>query len=289
MKKSILSVLFLLCACGDGGGTQGTLRVRVSGEDAATMGYPTTTPGNEIALVDGYTITFTHIFVALESLTLEDSTGGATRVVNDPVILDLRAGDAQIWEVNAPAKRWDRVSYRTHVPGHGDRMLGAVSFNDVHTMLTNEYALFVQGTASQGGDTFTFSFGFPPVAHTRCQNDDGTEGVVVRENAVTEAEITFHLDHLFFDSLAVDDPKLRFEPFAGAAESGDIRNVYLTRSITELEDRNGNPIMDGPNVVVYDPGPYVLSPSTLEQYLLAAGSTMGHWNGEGHCDYTPIP
>jgi hypothetical protein len=289
MKKSLLLSFALLVACGGGGGgDEGTLRVRASGEEAAVMGYPVTIPGGSIAFEDDYTVTFEHVFVALESLTLGMSDGSRTRLVNSPVIIDLTEGPEVVWDVKVPAQRWDRVSYRTHVPGHDDRIVGDVSFNDIHTMLTANYAIFVQGTATQGGDSFTFSFGFPPIEHSRCENDDGTEGIVVGTNAITEAEVTIHLDHLFFDSLALDEPKLRFEPFAAASVGGDVSNVFLTQSITDIRDRMGNPIMDGPNVVVYDPGPYVLSPTSLEQYLLAAGSTMGHWNGEGHCDYAPI-
>lgn len=286
MKKTLLLPLVLLVGCGGGGGgDEGTLRVRAGGEEAAVMGYPVTIPGGTIAFEDDYTVNFEHVFVALESLTLATSDGSSTRVVRNPVIIDLAEGPEVVWDVEVPARRWDRVSYRTHVPGHDDRIVGDVSFNDIHTMLTANYAIFVQGTATKGGDSFTFSFGFPPVEHSRCENDDGTAGIVVSTNAITEAEVTIHLDHLFFDSLAIDEPKLRFEPFAAAAVGGDVSNAFLATSVTNIVDRMGNPIMDGGNVVVYDPGPFVISPMNLEQFLLAAGSTMGHWNGEGHCDY----
>jgi hypothetical protein len=48
----------------------------------------------------------------------------------------------------------------------------------------------------------------------------------------------------------------------------------------------GMPIVDGEgNPVVYDPGPLVLSERNLRGYVKAAATTVGHFNGEGHCDY----
>lgn len=286
MKKTSLLALLLTCAaCSDA--STGTLRVRANGEAAAVAGYPVTVDGETIGLVDGFTVTFTHLYVGLSDLRLETADGDSANLVVHPVTVDLSAGPSQIWEASVPARRWDRVSYRTTVPSHADHMVGDVDYDTVHVMLTNHYAFFATGTATDGDATFEFAFGFPPIEQSRCENGDGTEGIVITPNGVTEAEVTIHLDHLFFDSLAAEEPSMRFEPFAAAAIDGYVTNAFLDRDVTDIRARSGLPIMDGETVVVYDPGPYAISPMNLEQYLLAAGSTMGHWNGEGHCEYAP--
>lgn len=286
MKQLLALALLTLLGCGDA--SRGTLRVMANGEAAAVQGYPVTIDGDTIALEDDFTIAFEHVYVGLSELRLETAEGDSANVVVEPVVIDLARGPAQMWEVEVPAQRWDRVSYRTHVPGHDDRIIGDVSFNAVHAMLVAQYATYVLGTATQSGETYTFAFGFPAVQQSRCENGDGTEGIVVRTGAVTEAEVTIHLDHIFFDSLASNTPAMRFEPFAAASFSNDVVNAFLTQPITDVRDRNGDPIMSGGNVVVYDPGPFALSPMTVEQFVLAAGRTMGHWNGEGHCEYGPV-
>jgi hypothetical protein len=61
----------------------------------------------------------------------------------------------------------------------------------------------------------------------------------------------------------------------------------MTQELASPVDRMGATIMDAEgNPVVYDPGPLTLSERNLRGYVLAAVTTVGHFNGEGHCDYT---
>ncbi|MEM9731402.1 MAG: hypothetical protein AAF997_22705, partial [Myxococcota bacterium] len=105
---------------------------------------------------------------------------------------------------------------------------------------------------------------------------------------VVNAEVTVHLDHFFFDTYASDDARLRFEAWAAVAgEDGVITlDDLASQSLSDLRDRNGDPIVDGEGLpVVYDPGPLEIAGSNLRDYTVAAATTTGHFNGEGHCDY----
>ena len=52
-------------------------------------------------------------------------------------------------------------------------------------------------------------------------------------------------------------------------------------NLSDLIDADGNPLELG-----YDPGPFDPVPENLREYVIAAASTTGHFNGEGHCEYT---
>ena len=57
-------------------------------------------------------------------------------------------------------------------------------------------------------------------AMTKCTNAmDMTEGLVVTPNGMSNLQLTFHLDHVFFDSIVSPEPDLRFEAYAAAAGS----------------------------------------------------------------------
>jgi hypothetical protein len=59
-----------------------------------------------------------------------------------------------------------------------------------------------------------YGFRFEGVSTRRENGMDGTDGIVVANGAVNDAQVTIHLDHSFFDTFAVDDASLHFEPMA---------------------------------------------------------------------------
>ncbi len=61
--------------------------------------------------------------------------------------------------------------------------------------------------------------------------------------------------------------------------------MLMAQSITDVRDADGEPIVDGEEAVVYDPGPLPIDGTSLRDYILAASSTVGHFQGEGHCEY----
>jgi hypothetical protein len=112
-----------------------------------------------------------------------------------------------------------------------------------------------------------------------------TDGIVVANNAVHDAQVTVHLDHLFFDTFAVDDASLHFDPMAAVApESGPLTLGDLAKqnNLSDLKGEDGEPLD-----LAYDPGSaFDPPPRNLEEYVVSAATTTGHWNGEGHCTYT---
>jgi hypothetical protein len=90
---------------------------------------------------------------------------------------------------------------------------------------------------------------------------------------------------LFFDTFAVDDASLHFDPMAAVApESGPLTLGDLAKqnNLSDLKGEDGEPLD-----LAYDPGSaFDPPPRNLEEYVVSAATTTGHWNGEGHCTYT---
>ncbi len=283
-----LSTVLFLAACGDGESAgEGTLRVTISGEEAALSGYPVGSGDDEIAFSDGWTLEFEKVLVSLTDFTLRAADGDDADVEAGAVVADLHLGEPQLWRLeDLPARRWDRVGYRYAPPTTRARKANDVDDADVTRMIDQGYSILIEATAKKDDQTVPLEFGFGfDVTMTRCENGlDMTDGIVVANNAVNEAQVTVHLDHLFFDTFAVDEASLRFEPMAAMApKSGKLTLDDLAKqnNLSDLKGADGMPLD-----FAYDPGSaFDPPPRNLEDYVVSAATTTGHWNGEGHCTY----
>jgi hypothetical protein len=89
----------------------------------------------------------------------------------------------------------------------------------------------------------------------------------VEKDATAIFQITVHADHLFYDSLVSEEPQLLFQPLADADadQDGDITTEELGAT----------------DIGAYDPGNEDLD--DLWSFLMAQSRTLGHVDGEGHC------
>jgi hypothetical protein len=276
-----------MVGCGSGG--TGTLVVHASGEEAAEEGFPVDVGSEVLQFVDGWSLQFDAILLSVTDFELRDDHGDSAGLDVDPVVVDLRQGEPALWRFEGvPSGRWSDVRFRFGPTSDASRPVGPVDAALLSQMRDGGRAMWIEATATHGSDTVELVLGLPlSVLHARCENGvDGTDGVVVRSGGITGAEVTVHLDHLFVDSLA-DDGAMRFEPFAAMAdEDGQVTlDALAGQSLTDLRDRNGGPIEEGGEPIFYDPGSSNLAAPNLREFVLAAASSMGHWNGEGHCDY----
>lgn len=279
--------------CGDEAGAPGVVTVSVSGEEASRVGFPVGEGADEIAFADGWTIEFTRVIVSITGFELRGRDGDVAPLDVDPVVADVHLGEPELWRFEeVPARRWDDVRYVYGAPGPGSRNVNGADEDIVADMAASGTSMWVEGIAREGADEVDFAYALDlSLVNARCQNGvDETDGVVVPENGLVDAEVTVHLDHLFFDSYATEEPNLRFEPMAAAADADGFVDLAALRAqpLADLRDRGGDPLRDGEGArVVYDPGPLSLSDTTLGDYVRAAAGTTGHFNGEGHCDYLP--
>jgi hypothetical protein len=118
----------------------------------------------------------------------------------------------------------------------------------------------VSGTGTKAGVSKSFEWTFDtPTKYSNCQLElEEGQGF----------QITVHADHLFYDSLISEDPGVRFQALADADTDGD---GVITQSELAATD-----------IGSYDPGSEGVE--DLWAWLVAQSQTMGHFNGEGHCD-----
>jgi hypothetical protein len=278
--------------CDSSSSGDGEVRVELSGEEAAVQGYPVGSGEDQIAFADGFTLQFEKVLVAIEGFELSGADGASASLDADAIVADLHLGEPEAWVfASVQSRRWEDVRYVYAPPTSESRNVNGVAQADLEAMVDGRYALWITGTASDGTEEYPFDLRFEDfrVVSEACVNGlDETDGLVVANNAVVNAQVTVHLDHLFFDTFATDEALLRFEPWAAVAgEDGVITLEDLeSQSLSDLLDRNGDPLLDGEsNPVVYDPGPLSLPANNLGEYVIAAATTTGHFNGEGHCDY----
>ena len=276
-----------LVGCGNADKGSGTLRVSVSGEEAALTGYPVGSGDDEIAFADGWTLRFKQVVASFSAFELRTSDGDDAGLDAGPVVADLHLGEPELWQFDdVTAQRWDRVGYRYQPPTSKARKANAVDSDTIQRMADEGYSLYIEAEVEKGSKRVELQYGFKfEVTQTRCVNGmDETDGIVVSDGAVNEAQITVHLDHLFFDSFATDDAKLRFDSMAAVAPaSGPLTLADLAKqtNLSDLKDSSGKSLS-----LTYDPGSELKpTPNNLEDYVIAAATTTGHWNGEGHCNY----
>ncbi|MFK7984805.1 MAG: hypothetical protein AB8I08_02165 [Sandaracinaceae bacterium] len=282
-KRFAMVLAVLACACSP---QTGTLAVSASGEGAAVDGYPF----EDVGFVDGWTMQFDVVLASVESFSLRGADGLEAGGV-EPVLIDLHLGDAPLYDLAAvDARRWEDVRYVVAPATAASVDVGPVDPALRAQMIEEGWSLYVAGTAQKGETTRTFAWGFAlDVLNSNCVSGDGTAGVVVPSNGTANGLVTLHLDHLFFDSLALDEAEMRFDAIAAMAEpDGSIPLANLANQrLASMQTADGSPLVDDTGApIVYDPGSAALPEPTLLAMMQAAAVTIGHWQGEGHCDYT---
>lgn len=188
-------------------------------------------------------------------------------------------------------------------------------------MIRRGWTEYVEGTATYRGaapaagspfadypTTVTFRFGWSaPAQYVNCNNPDNGGGEVpgVQPSATgsARAQITFHMDHLFWGALGVEDPPPHFDQFAARAQAvGGVSVVTLDDAMgvvpTNLVDRMMRPVPDrGGQTMGYTPrNAAALSLDLggnsnirdLRDFATFSARAGGHLNADGLCFVRPL-
>ncbi len=300
MKTKLGFVVALTCALSAGCGSEstetgtGSLAIRVTGEDAAKTGFPVQEDSETIAFADGWSLEFAKFLISFGSVNVQGADGKVAIGSSETYIADLHAEDASLPEFGGlAARRWERFGFEVKAPDATTKVLGTIDDADVQTMVTGKYNYWIEGTATKGAESVEFAWGIGnPTKNANCTNGlDNTDGVIIRSNATTEAEITIHVEHLFWDTLGSEMASLRFDAIAAVAgvDKKVTTDEITMQSLADLKDANGMPLVDGAGMpVVYNPGSVPLTSQDLLSFIRASSSSMAHLNGEGLCTITGL-
>ncbi len=159
------------------------------------------------------------------------------------------------------------LSVATNGAGHtlANALISAGDHKDASFSITR---VEMVGSGTKDGITKTFDWTFDEATlYTACETT-----TTVTEAGEATFQITVHADHFFYDSLVAEEPQVLFQALADADQDND---GELTQAELEVTDIGG-----------YDPGS-AGDVNDLWTWLIAQSRTLGHVDGEGHCDAQP--
>jgi hypothetical protein len=253
--------------CGDGSaGTDdpvgtGNLAVEVWGEDFVEQGIPAS------EFIDGWEVSFEKFLVAVDAIAVQRGNAEPDLHDDSQRVYDLtRPGPVAVFTGPVPAGRYDHTAYRVS-PAQSGALVGNAEQADVDLLVDQGYSIYVEGTATNGDRTKSFSWGF--TSATTYQHCESSAEVTDGQSATVQ--LTLHADHLFYDDLFAEDPHITFDVVAQADDDDD---GEVTQEELEAFD-----IMALPNYGTGSEGV-----DNLWDFIEHLTGTLGHIDGEGHCE-----
>ncbi|RKH68233.1 hypothetical protein [Corallococcus aberystwythensis] len=268
--------------CGDAV-ARGDVRVTLSGGDGTQRGYA------DHLFQDGWSVQFTKYLVSLGDFTLT-SAAGDVRATSEHRVVDVQKGDVPLTGLEGLEAGRYGVAFRVSPPEARTVAGASVSADDLAMMRERGFSYFVEGRAQNRDPAlglYTFRMGFPVNARmVDCINGvDGTQGIVVPEGSVAEAEVTIHAEHMFYDRLGTHrGVQLRFEAIAATADTHHAITPegLASQDLLDLRGLDGGELRDAQGQpVVYQPGAYALR--TLQEFVTQSIVDQAHLNGGGVC------
>lgn len=267
---TILAVAAVAAGCGDDG-ADGTIQATVYGESFIEEGIPAS------AFSDGWAVTFDKFIVSIGDVKAQAGHGVPEVGFDGYYVVDLaRPSNGRGFTLETfavPAGTYDHYGYMIRPAA------GAVDVNagaDAEALEQQGDSVRIVGSATKDDVTLTFDWGFSlAIAHAHCDVDftiDGDEVTV---------QSTVHADHLFFDDAVSEDPQLAFDLIAsadGAAGAGP-DGVITLNELDNIDIRTQTRYQVGSLRA-----PDGSEITNLRQFLELQVGTMGHIDGEGHCD-----
>jgi hypothetical protein len=273
LKILVMGALLSATGCGPGAGD---VTVSIWGESFIEDAIPPAT-ASTAGFDDGWTVRYTKFLVNVGAVRLASADGTVAGTLASYRVFDLHTlhGPLVIGRFSgAAAQRFDAFSYAL-APADATASAGNATAADVQLMQTNRYALYLEATASKPGVAdVRYRWGFSGrTDFSACHDGANLPGVAVPTSGSVAAQITVHGDHLYYDDLEAPEARTRFDAIAAADADGD-HEVTL--------DELGRVQLTSLPMTQYGTGP-VPDVRTLRDFVTYLVSTVGHFNGEGHC------
>lgn len=263
-SRMVFAGALALTACGADAGAE--LSVRAWGEEYIEEGIPAD------VFDDGWTVKYERFLINLGAVEVGEV--GAAAALAEPAfqLFDLSAasgGEGQaVTAGEVPAGTYANTQYKIY-PASGDSVTENASDADAKMMRDSGYSVYVAGSATKDGVTKTFAWGFKTsTSYEGCQSLAEISG-----GAPATVQITVHGDHLFYDDLYSETPMLLFGLVAQADDEGDGNGEV---SQAELEAVDIRPLAN------YQVGSTDIM--DLWHFIEHQTTTIGHIDGEGHCE-----
>jgi hypothetical protein len=253
----LLTAAFSLAGCDDARG-EGTLRVSIYGEAFIEEEIPAD------AFIDGWRAQFTRFLVAVDEIDADGEPVPGQHVFD---LSQSSGGDGHdVAMLAMPAGTVETLSYRIAPAGAGAEV-GNATDADVAILRDGGWSIWVEGTAERGAETKTFEWGFATsTRYSPCET-----GQTLEDGGTATSQITIHADHLFYDDLDSEAPNVAFDLVAAADADTDGAVTLDELAATDITGESR-----------YQVGSRDIA--DLEGFIAAQTSTLGHIDGEGHCE-----
>jgi hypothetical protein len=260
LPASLLSLGLLLGACAEDSGPA-TLRITAYGEEFIEDRIPAD------VFVDGWDVEFSRFLVAISEVEADGVRADETFIVD----LAVPSGGEghELTTLELPAGGRPRLGFRVG-PVADDAVLSAPPDLDLAPLTGTGASLWVVGQATKGDQAIEFAWAF--ATDTRYVECQSTAELV--EGGAATSQLTIHADHFFYDDLDSEEPNVAFELVASADADAD-------GEVTAEELR----ALDITSQARYQVGSRDIT--DLWSFIEAQTGTLGHIDGEGHCELGP--
>jgi hypothetical protein len=258
------STLFTGAGCGTDR-APGTIEVRAYGEAFIEDHIP----ADEFS--DGWSVKFDRFLVSVSEVGVAAGHAGTPVVASTSIqvfnLAQPTAGEGLLVATGtAPGGRYDHVRYTIEPAAAGAVATAGVPAGALDAMIAAGESIRVEGTAEKPGSaTITFAWGFTSTVSHACHTPVTVDG------ATATTEITIHGDHLFYDDLVSATPMVAFELIATSDGDGD---GTVTQAELAARDISTQARYQVGNTGIGD----------LWRFIAYQATTVGHIDGESHCD-----
>lgn len=283
LGRALLLVFAPSVVAGCGADTEGDVIVLLQAEDTITWGLDPGTGRENV--VDGWTVRFDKYLVAVGNVKLGRDAHHIEVHDTTRRVYDLTRVPQADWPLvlltGVEAKRYDFFGYEVVDADTAERH-ESVTPPDYEAMVARGASYLIEGSLTRDDEQVSFRLLVPNATQYGPCELDGTPGVAVTEGGQAAVGITFHGDHLFFDSFASHNVRRR----AGWLAAADIDGSgHVDES--ELEAIRGADLAALLPSDRYALGGWTAFPiDSAYDFLRAQLHTQGHFQGEGDCVWT---
>jgi hypothetical protein len=218
---------------------------------------------------DGWAVTFDHFLITIADVTAARGQDAPALSAPTPRVYELARPTMGVGQpvatAEVPGGAYDNVAYRVRPAPAGVAAAPGADAARASAMAAAGESVHVVGTARKGDRTLRFAWGFTSdVLYRGCESEARVDGGTAR------TQLTIHGDHLFFDDLVSEDPKLAFDLVAASDTDGD---GQVTKAELQARDITGQ--------ARYQVGGERIT--NLWDFIARQVTNLGHIDGEGHC------